>query len=231
MQVQTVDGVSRNMFRARNATVLSTIAINITAVAVFAFLPGSNWRTAIALNLVDNCILIAHAIRWRDRLMWHLLLFGLIVGVCELPTDAWIVHTGTLDYSPGGGVFIWKSPFWMPLAWEILAVQFAYIGLRLFAFLGLWGFWLTGALGAVNIPYYEEMARLTHWWVYRDCPMLMHTPYYIIAAEFFIAIVLGPLSVAICIKRWRRTIQAGIWAGLLLFPAYAGAFIAFGGMR
>jgi hypothetical protein len=26
---------------------------------------------------------------------------------------------------------IWRSPLWMPLAWEVVAVQFGYIGLRL----------------------------------------------------------------------------------------------------
>ena len=56
----------------------------------------------------------------------------MIVGFGELPADAWLVdYTRTLDYSIGGGPMIWRSPLWMPLAWEVVAVQFGYIGLRL----------------------------------------------------------------------------------------------------
>jgi len=222
----------RSLERDRLVIVLATIAINIAAVAVFSFIPGSNWRTAIGLNVVDNSILITHAIRRRDRLMWHLLLFGMIVGICELSTDAWLVaRTGTLDYSPGGGVFIWRSPFWMPLAWEIVAVQFGYIGLRLFERFGPAGILMNGLLGAVNIPYYEELARLTHWWSYRDCAMLLHTPYYIILGEFIIAIVLALLAMQVRRMRGPRTLLAGVAGGLVTFPAYAGAFLAVGRMR
>jgi hypothetical protein len=207
--------------RARLVTVLATIAINITAVIVFAFLPGSNWRTAFGLNLVDNIILIAHAVRRRDRLMWHLLLFGLIVGFCELPADAWVVRqTGTLDYSPGGGPFIWCSPFWMPLAWQIVAVQLGYLGLRLWEWRGATGLVLTGLLGGSNIPFYEETARLTHWWEYHNCPMLLHTPYYIIAGEFLIAIVFAILARPLRRQQPMRTILMGFVAGLLIGPAY-----------
>ena len=40
-------------------------------------------------------------------------------------------YTRTLDYSIGGGPMIWRSPLWMLLAWEVVAVQFGYIGLGL----------------------------------------------------------------------------------------------------
>ena len=54
--------------------------------------------------------------------MARLILFGLITGFVELAADAWIVDvTHTLDYSVGGGPMIWRSPFWMPFAWEILS--------------------------------------------------------------------------------------------------------------
>jgi hypothetical protein len=53
---------------------------------------------------------------------------------------------------------IWRSPLWMPLAWEIVAVQFGYIGLRLWERFDKTGLLMIGLLGAIN----EEMARRLH---------------------------------------------------------------------
>jgi hypothetical protein len=58
--------------------------------------------------------------------------FGLTAGIGELGADAWLVDfTRTLDYSSGGGPMLWRSPLWMTFAWEVVAVQFGYLGLRL----------------------------------------------------------------------------------------------------
>ena len=101
------------------------------------------------------------------------LLFGVVVGLTELAADAWLVdYTRTLDYSIGGGPMIWRSPLWMPLAWEVVAVQFGYIGLRLWERFGKTGLLMIGLLGAINIPFYEEMARRIHWWQYSGCRMI-----------------------------------------------------------
>src|SRR3954470_19913395 len=153
--------------RARLPVVLATIAIRVVGVLLFALAPWSDWRTGLALNLVENAFLVAFSLRFRDRLIPHLMLFGLAVGVAELPADAWLVtSTGTLDYSPGGGPMIWRSPAWMPLAWEMVAVQLGYLGMRLREWRKGLGLVLTGLIGAVNIPFYEEMALRTHWWRY-----------------------------------------------------------------
>lgn len=81
--------------------VIATIVISVIAVSLLAFAPWSDWRTGAAL------------------------LFGVVVGLTELVADAWLVdYTRTLDYSIGGGPMIWRSPLWMPLAWEVVAVQF-----------------------------------------------------------------------------------------------------------
>jgi hypothetical protein len=166
--------------RARLAVVLTTVAISVGGVVLFSLVPWSDWRTGLLLNLIENAILIAFSIRYRDRLIPHLMLFGFAVGLAELPADAWLVDaTGTLDYSIGGGPMIWRSPAWMPLAWEMVAVQFGYLGMRLYEWRRGWGLLLAGLIGAVNIPFYEEMALRTHWWRYADCRMLLHTPYYI----------------------------------------------------
>ena len=116
--------------RDRLCVVIATIVINVAGVSLLAFAPWSDWRTGAALNIIDNCLLIGFALVRRDALLGRLLLFGLVVGFTELSADAWLVdYTGTLDYSIGGGPMIWRSPLWMPLAWEVLAVQFGYIGL------------------------------------------------------------------------------------------------------
>src|SRR5437899_13111567 len=134
--------------RGRLWIVLATIAINVVAVSLLTLAPWSDWRTGAALNIVDNCLLVGFAVVRRDALLARFLLFGIAVGLAELPADAWLVDsTRTLDYSIGGGPMIWRSPVWMPLAWEVVAVQFGYIGLRLWERLGKLGLLMIGTLG------------------------------------------------------------------------------------
>src|SRR4051794_29557687 len=147
---------SRRLEPARLWLILATVAINVAAVSCLTFAPWSDWRTGLALNLVDNALLIGFAVARRDRFLARLLLFGLAVGFVELAADAWLVdYTRTLDYAIGGGPMIWRSPLWMPFAWEIVAVQFGYLGLRLRDRFGALGLVLIGVLGAINIPFYE----------------------------------------------------------------------------
>ena len=137
--------------RARLRVVLATVFINIFAVALLTLAPWSDWRTGIALNLFDNAILLTFVIRRRDHLLARLMLFGLAVGFAELPADAWLVdYTRTLDYSVGGGPMLWRSPIWMPFAWQIVAVQFGYLGLRLREHFGRVGLLMVGVLGALK---------------------------------------------------------------------------------
>ncbi|MBA3709840.1 MAG: hypothetical protein H0W83_13585 [Planctomycetes bacterium] len=207
--------------RARLRVVALTIVLNIVVVAALVLVPDSDWRTGLALNLVDNLLLIGFAIRHRDRLMAHLLLFGLIAGVVELVADAWLVpSTGTLDYAYGGGPQLWRSPLWMPLAWEVVAVQFGYLGMRLVDRFGLLGYLLIALLGAVNIPYYEEMALRIHWWRYRDCRMFLHTPYYIIVGEFLIAAAIAAAAFQTRRLRLTRTVVGGVLAGASILAGY-----------
>ena len=136
----------------RLRVVLATVVINIVAVSLLAFAPWSDWRTGLALNAIDNALLVGFAVIRRDGFMARLILFGLAVGFAELVADAWLVQsTRTLDYSIGGGPMLWCSPLWMPLAWEVVAVQFGYIGLRLSERFGARGLLLVALLGAINI--------------------------------------------------------------------------------
>jgi hypothetical protein len=212
--------------RGRLWVVIATIAINVGAVSLLTFAPWSDWRTGAALNLVDNCLLVGFVLVRRDPLLARFLLFGVIVGFAELPADAWLVdYTRTLDYSIGGGPLIWRSPVWMPLAWEVVAVQFGYIGLRLWERFGNAGLLMIGLLGAINIPFYEEMARRIHWWQYSACRMVSFTPWYIILGEFGIALAFALLARMLRRGSWRVAIVAGIVGGALIFVCYAAAFL------
>jgi hypothetical protein len=217
--------------RARLRIVLATVVINVVAVALLVFAPWSNWRTGLALNLFDNFLLLAFVYLRRDLLIARLMIFGLAVGFAELPADAWLViHTRTLDYSAGGGPMLWRSPIWMPLAWEIVAVQFGYLGLRLRERFGVAGLLIIGALGAVNIPYYEEMARRIHWWTYSGCRMISFTPYYIVLGEFGIAVALAMLAVQLRRGSWQKAILSGLVGGLAIFICYAAAYFVTDGL-
>ena len=204
----------------------ATIIINIVAVALLGFAPWSNWRTGAALNVLDNTLLLAFVLQRRDRFLVRLMIFGLVIGFSELAADAWLVDfTRTLDYSIGGGPMIWRSPIWMPFAWEIVAVQFGCLGLWLCSRYGtVAGLIGIGILGAVNIPYYEEMAKHVHWWQYSGCRMISNTPYYIILGELLIAIAFTLLAKLLPHASWRRTIAAGIGGGVAIFIAYAVGF-------
>jgi hypothetical protein len=201
------------------------LSINVVVVSLLTLAPWSDWRTGAALNLVDNCLLVGFVIIRRDALLARLLLFGLVVGLTELPADAWLVdYTRTLDYSIGGGPMIWRSPLWMPLAWEVVAVQFGYIGLRLWERFGWAGLLMIALLGAINIPFYEEMARRIDWWQYSGCRMISFTPWYIILGEFGIALALTLLARTLRRGSWRTAILAGIAGGLSILVCYAVAF-------
>ena len=221
----STDATDAALERGRLRIVIATIVINVVAVSLLTFAPWSDWRTGAALNFVDNCLLIGFALVRRDVLLWRFLIFGTIVGFTELTADAWLVdYTRTLDYSAGGGPMIWRSPVWMPLAWEVVAVQFGYIGLRLWERFGKTGLVMIGLLGAINIPFYEEMARRIHWWEYSGCRMISYTPWYIILGEFGIAVVFAWL--ARMVRRSAcRAVVAGVFGGESIFVCYAVAFL------
>ena len=222
------NAADRSLERGRLWVVVATIATNIIAVSLLAFAPWSDWRTGAALNVIDNCLLVGFVIVRRDALLARFLLFGFAVGLAELPADAWLVdYTRTLDYSIGGGPMIWRSPLWMPLAWEVVAVQFGYIGLRLWERFGWAGLLMIALLGTLNIPFHEEMARKIHWWQYSPESvrgMISFTPWYIILGEFGIALTLTLLAPTLRRGSWRTAILAGISGGLLIFACYALAF-------
>jgi hypothetical protein len=152
--------------------VLATIVINVAAVALLALAPWSDWKTGLALNLFDNTLLLGFVVLYRDAWLVRLMIFGLATGFAELAADAWLVDfTRTLDYSAGGGPMLWRSPIWMPIAWEIVTVQFGCLGLWLRGRFGNAGLAAVGVLGAPHslvaiqrLPHDFQHAVLHHPW-------------------------------------------------------------------
>jgi len=209
-----------------------TILINIVAVALLTLAPWSDWKTGLALNLLDNVLLLAFVLHRGDGFLARLIVFGLVAGFVELFADAWLViHTRTLDYSICGGPMLWKSPVWMPFAWEVVAVQFGCLGLWLRDRLGGLGLAAIGLLGAINIPYYEEMAKRIHWWQYSGCRMVSNTPYYIILGELGIAVAVALLARPVRRGPWLTVILSGIAGGVAIFVAYALAYVITDGLK
>ena len=203
---------------ARLRTVLATIALSLLTVIALRDQPWSDGRTAVALNIASLAVFLAHVLRYRDPVMARLLLFGLCLGVTELVADALCIrYTQTLDYSVAHSYLLGLSPFWMPTAWMVVAAQIGFLGNWLMRRVGTGrGMALTAILGAVNIPFYEEMAFHAHWWRYAHCRMVGHTPLYIIVAELFISLTLGPLAgwAMRTSSTWRDAGLAGLVGGL-----------------
>lgn len=126
--------------------------------------------------LIIVCLLGFIVVR-RDTLLARFLLFGVVVRPTELVADAWLgrlyAHTR---------LFGRRRPNDLAIAivdaagGEVVAVQFGYVRLRLWERFGTTGLLMIGLLGAINIPFYEEMARRIHWWQYDDCRMISYTP-------------------------------------------------------
>ena len=99
------------------------------------------------------------------------------------------------------------------------------LGLRLWERFGKLGLLMIGVLGAVNIPFYEEMARRIHWWQYSGWRMISYTPWYIILGEFGIAVTFALLARTLRGGSLRVAVVGGIAGGASIFVCYAAAFL------
>ena len=174
---------------------------------------SAGW-TAAFLSYATLFSFAAHCVWRRDKGFARLVVFGFVFGVGELIADALcVLFTQTLDYSSTKSPMVWHSPFWMPLAWLAVSVQIGYWGTHLMKRFGsVRGALLTALIGAVNIPFYEQMAYHTHWWAYKNCLMINHAPVYVIVAELFIGAALAPLA-RIALRG--PHLSDAVWAGLL----------------
>ncbi|MCB0415367.1 MAG: hypothetical protein KDD50_13610 [Bdellovibrionales bacterium] len=150
---------------------------------------------------------------------------GILVGFVEVIADYWLVSgIHVLDYDPGG-LFILKSPSYMPFSWAGMIITFGSIG--------QWienrsNFWMASLLSALlmslYVPLYEEIAFAAGWWSYKDTPMLGHVPYFIILGEFFIGLPLLYLANKISTSSFKDLAILSVFAGLWIFISYSMAY-------
>ena len=168
---------------------------------------------------------------WRPLLL-RLLAFGLVAGVCELFTDySGEVVAHSLSYPPGEPM-LWASPVYMPISWMVVLTQIGYLAWRLDTLAPRPPRWLAMALvglwGALNIPFYEEMAYHAGWWSYAHAPGLGHTPYYVLLFEGLIALALTPLLAGIERRSLRVTLLRGLALGVWIPCAALVAWLLLG---
>lgn len=183
--------------------ILSSAVFSVGFSMICSRWPGSDGRSAVALDLANFILLGGYAIRSADRPIRGLFLAAGVFGVVELLADFLCVHcTGTLDYSVARSLMVLESPWWMPFSWALVAVQVGVSGdaaIRRFGW--VCGMLLTGLLGSLLIPVYEEMAWGANWWRYQHCLRVGHTPVYIVVAEAIIGIglsVFGYFALRVC---------------------------------
>lgn len=207
----------------RTVFALGTIALLLILNTISA-LYGLGWKSVTINTTLILLLDICYAWRYRDGHVVQWLLFGLSAGWVELFTDAWLVQTGTLLYPPDEPM-IWLSPAYMPFAWTMVLTQ-----------IGLLGAWLrprtsflvatllTALIAGINIPIYEHLAKGANWWFYHYTPMLFSAPYYVIAAEFLLALPLAGMASIVDKQRPLWSLAIGIVEGIWMLPATMVAF-------
>jgi hypothetical protein len=153
-------------------------------------------------------------------------------GVIELFTDASgerVVHS--LLY-PAHEPTIWASPIYMPIAWTIVLAELGYLAWRapsLFPALSTRGVVALCALvGAVTVPFYEEMAYYAGWWRYAGGPHLGHTPLYVIAFEGLVAAILPFATARLARRGFQHAVVMGAVVGVWMPIAALSAWLLLG---
>jgi hypothetical protein len=213
---------------------LALLALMIAGHIAAAML-AVGWITAAlidALALVYLAALLARP-TWRP-LVGRLLLLGLVAGIVELFTDAAGHQFARSLYYPQGQPLLWDSPFYMPLSWMLVLTQLGYLAWRLAALLPgerlPWrAMLLTGLVGAVNVPFYEEAAYHAGWWRYAPTVLhLGHTPAYVLLFEGLVAAVLPLLTLGLLQLRLPRVTARGAILGLWMPCAALLAWLLLG---
>jgi hypothetical protein len=183
-----------------DVTFLALLGLTIAGHVIAALL-ARGWITAGAIDALALIYLAALLARsaWRP-LIWRLMLVGLVAGILELFTDAAGHQFARSLYYPQGQPLLWDSPFYMPLSWMIVLTQLGYLAWRLAGLLPggriSWrAILVTGLIGAINVPFYEEAAYAAGWWRYAPTVLhLGHTPAYVLLFEGLVAAALPLLT-------------------------------------
>lgn len=186
--------IATRRLTALDGAFLGLLALMIAGHVIAAWL-AVGWWSAAALDTVAAVYLLAMLLRreWR-ALLARLFLLGLVAGVLELATDAAGERFAHSLVYPAGEPSLWASPVSMPLSWAIVLTQLGYLGWRLRGLVPPLRLWaavaLTGLVGALMVPFYEEMAYYARWWHYAPVLRIGHTPLYVLLFEGAIAAIL-----------------------------------------
>ena len=155
-----------------------------------------------------------------------LLVFGFTTGLAELITDWYHVAVfKSLVYDNFSLFRLWASPEYMPLGWMNTMVQMGYIGWRLSEFLSVGKTMaIVGIIGALSIPYYEEMAFHAGAWHYQNAYMIGNTPLWVFAAYLVEIPWVVPIVKKMQEKPFYFWILAGIIQGIIIF---VGGFLTY----
>ncbi len=193
------------------------IGIGIVSDLVLSFINiTTHWSNVGTITVILSLYLLVLLCLQRIRpLMGRLLLAGFIAGICELFTDASGQSVAHSLIYPIGELMLWASPLYMPLSWMVILTHLGYIAWRLRALLGLRkAALISGLLGAIQIPIYEEMAYYGGWWQYRPTHLMLgHTPLYVLLFEGLIVAALPLLYDRIERRAWSHVALIGIIIG------------------
>ena len=210
--------------RATDSDVFRFVAVSIVFmlllnVVTSLFVKG--WTGAGANTALVSLMYLVYAVRAKNAMLTHFLVLALVAGWVELAADWWLVtKTESLVYAEGPKIV--ESPIYMPFAWMLVLVQVGLVGQWLQRRLPTWlAALLTGAFAGLNIPSYESLAKFAEWWIYRDTPMILNAPYYIILGEFLIGVPLVFMGL------WHAkdpkvhfAVLLGVVEGLVIWLAY-----------
>jgi hypothetical protein len=205
-----------------------TVAVNILSARL-----AMGWITsALGDILLLGYLCALAAVRpWRPLIV-RLLALSLVAGLLELGTDLAgerVAHS--LIYPPHEPLLL-ASPIYMPASWVIVLVQLGYLAWRLRGFAPRMPLWLavllTGAAGAITIPFYEEMAYYSGWWRYAAAPGFGHTPFYVMLFEGAIAALLPLIVRRLEARSLPYTAGAGVLVGLWMPWAALFSWLAIG---
>jgi hypothetical protein len=192
----------------------------------------TKWWYVGFIDLFLSALLLILVISWSivRPLLGRLMMVGLVAGICELFTDAsgqHIVHS--LIY-PARELIIWTSPIYMPLSWLVTLTYLGYISWRLRALLG-WriAIILCGLLGAIDIPFFEEISYYGGWWRYVPTHLMLgHTPAYVVLFEGLVVAALPLLFDRLERRSWIETVVLGVVIGIWMAISALTAWLLLG---
>ena len=180
----------------------------------------------------------------KSKFLKGLFFFSLMAGFVELAGDHLFVYLNKLEYPDR--IKIWSSPLYMPFAWAMVLVELCYFSVLSILYFserykGIYSLLITMLLimlvGALYIPFYEQLAYTAEWWEYKNCALLCQTPIFVILAEGILVLLLPFLllgfvdlnkffSIENPRKNWRTAallgILQGIWICFSAIVAYYG---------